>query len=425
MPPVVVLHVDSLRREYPSAWMLARRFKQAGCRVILTSRISTIPLLRFFTPDVLVLSHPFSLPVALLDQVLSRGVQVYVNEAEGALEDEAAISSTYPAGFTDYSRFAGVFVWNTWSREWLAVNRRMDPSRIHPVGSIRNVLIEHMRSRPAAHTVGILSRFEIVNTFDGRHAFQNLLTVDPEDDRQRWYFDRCAIDAEAFAIVAKLIGRVTACGVPVSIRPHPNENVSSYRLLCDRFGPLVTIDASYDLTEWLSRVSVVVGPTSTAYTEAYLARIPIVTTEKIQRCHYTSTARTQVMDAFSQAAHLPATVVEAEAMCLDPALEPKTSVALDRYLAAFYQSDTESDPIGTIVGVVTANARAAAPTAARSAIGLLLKGLIDCASLGRAVLRRHPIQTLVTMRQYHYNSVLHRPNAYMKSADERIVSVDS
>jgi surface carbohydrate biosynthesis protein len=425
MKPVIVIHVDALRREYPSAWLLAQQIEQTGCRVILTSRISTPHLLRLFTPDVLILSHPFSLPQHRLHGLMARGVKVYVSEVEGVLEDDAAIASTYPAGLMDYNLLAGVFVWNTWSRNWLIAHRAIDPGRVHAIGSIRNNLIDTRRDRKPRLTVGILSRFETINTADSLHSFQNLLVVDPEDQGVRWYFDRCAVDAEACAIVARMIGILTTNGVAVSIRPHPNENVSSYRLFRQRFGPLVTIDSSYDITEWLSKVTVVAGPTSTAYTEPYRAGIPIVSTEKIQQCHYSGEARSRLMNEFARAAHMPDSVAEAAAMCMDPALGAKTCPSLDAYFARFYNLDDSKNPIDRVVSIVTEDSAGVSPrsTWAKATWGRALKLLIDCGSLCRLWFSRHPIRGLFNMRQYDYNSVLHRPNAYMKALQRRMRSV--
>ena len=227
MKPVLVIHVDSLRREYVSNWLLGQAFKRAGYRVIMTSRTSTPYLFRVFIPDLVILSHVFALHPAEMTALIKRNVKVYINEVEGVTEDEAGIASTYPPGYIDYGLFAGIFVWSQWSRDWLIKCRNLDPQRVHVTGSVRNSVVAKRKETRAVPIVGILSRFELINTFDGRHNFQNLLEIDPEDDALCWYYDRCAIDSEAFSIVSKLISVLTAQGIAVSIRPHPNENVRS------------------------------------------------------------------------------------------------------------------------------------------------------------------------------------------------------
>lgn len=416
MKPVVVIHVDSFRREYVSNWLLGEKFKRTGYRVIITSRTSTSYLFRVFTPDIVILSHVFALRSSELAALIKRNVKVYINEVEGVINDEACIASTYPAGYINYELLSGIFVWSQWSRDWLIENRNIDPQRVHAIGSIRNSVVVKRKVANSAPVVGILSRFELINTFDGRHNFENLLTIDPENEALRWYYDRCAIDAEAFSIVSKMIGILTAKGIAVSLRPHPNENVSSYRLLQQKFGPLFIVDPSYDLTEWLSKVSVVMGPTSSAYTEAYLARVPVVSTQGIQKCHYSGEDRIKIIDAFSQAAHMPKTVDEAIELCINPLLQPIDSSALNEYFDSFYSTSKKNDPIDEIISIVNgdaANYHFPERTTYRW-LGPVLKYLIDVASLCRAAFTRNPLKSLRNMYQYNFSAVLHRPSAYMK-----------
>ena len=419
MKPVVVIHVDSLRREYVSNWLLGQKLKKSGYRVILTSRISTPYLFRVFTPDIVILSHVFALSTAALAALMKRNVKVYINEVEGVIEDEAGIVSTYPAAYIDYGLLAGIFVWSEWSRDWLMANRNLESHKVHATGSIRNSILFKREDAITVPVVGILSRFELINTFDGRHNFENLLVIDPEDETLRWYYDRWAIDAETFSIVSKMIAILTARGIAVSIRPHPNENTSSYKLLQKKFGPLFSIDRCYDLNEWLSKLSVVVGPTSTAYTEAYLAGIPVVSTQGIQKCHYTGVDRIKIINEFARAAHSPKTVDDAVALCADLSLPPINSAELNDYFDSFYSTGKKTDPIDQIVKIVLED------SASNSLpgrwyfrwIGPTLKHLIDIASLSRALLCRHPLRSLLNMKQYNFCAILHTPSAYMKKLE--------
>jgi surface carbohydrate biosynthesis protein len=417
--PVVVIHVDAFRREYVSDWLLGQKFKRAGYRVIITSRTSTPYIFRVFTPDIVILSHVFSLSSRELTAMIRRNVRVYTNEVEGVIDDIAGIASTYPEGYIDYSLFSGIFVWSQWSRDWLIKHRNIDSQRVLATGSIRNSIVAKCRDVNHKTVIGILSRFELVNGFDGRHQFENLLLTDAEDESTRYYYDRCAIDAEAFCIVAKIIGILISKDIQVSIRPHPNENVSNYRLLKSKFGPLLSIDASDDLVEWLGKVSVVVGPVSTAYTEVYLSGIPIVSTEGIQRCHYSGADRIKSIEEFSRAAHMPKSVSDAVALCINPSLQPIKSSELDDYFDRFYTIEKKTDPTDDIVDFVLRNEVPGNFPWRRvpRSLGPLIKYCIDVASLCRAALTRRPLMSLRNMYQYNFNAVLHSPSAYMKRLD--------
>jgi hypothetical protein len=419
MKPLVVIHIDSLRREYASSWFLGQKFKLAGYSVVLTSRASTSYLLRILKPEIVILSHVFTLSADMLTKLCRGKVKVYINEVEGVLLDEAGIASTYPTGYIDYSILSGIFVWSQWSRDWLIQNRHLDPAQVHATGSIRNSIIVKRGLINTAPVVGFLSRFEVINTFDDRHKFENLLALDPEDKGLLWYYERCGIDSEAFSIVSKMIGILTRKGIAVSIRPHPNENVSSYSLLKERFGPLLSIDSSCDLTEWLGKVSVIAGPVSTAYTEAYLANIPIVSTQGIQKIHYTDVDRIKIISKFARAAYLPSTVDDAVSLCENPLLAPINSSDLNDYFDSFYSIKKESDPIDEIVAFVDSDAKAALLTQHFMLrwFGRTLKYFIDLASLTRMIFSRHPLKSFRLMKQYDFNSFLHHPNAHMKNIE--------
>ena len=97
-----------------------------------------------------------------------------------------------------------------------------------------------------------------------------------------WWYERLPIDAEAFSISFKLMKKLVKNGFNVSVRPHPNENLEAYKKLKKYLGPLFSIDTSNSIHEWLSKVNVIFGTSSSAFTEAYLYNIPIISSTKIK-----------------------------------------------------------------------------------------------------------------------------------------------
>ena len=97
------------------------------------------------------------------------------------------------------------------------------------------------------------------------------------------------------------------------------------------------------------------GPTSTAFTEPYLAKIPIISISKIQKFKYNSVDRTSVLDKFDKSAYTPETVNEAYIMCTSNNLKPKEITRLDNYFREFYSLDNENDPINNLVNTITKN----------------------------------------------------------------------
>lgn len=416
----VVIHIDALRREYLSAWLLGERFKRAGYRVLLTSRHSTARLLKFFTPNIFIPTHVFLIEPRKLADFVKRGIKIYVSEVEGT-DHEIGVSTTYPDKAyneaIDYSIFSGIFVWSNYAYNWLIINRSIDPQKVYKNGSVRQSILSRPVRKTNAVVVGILSRFEIINTFDKRHFFSNLMTLDPEDADWRWYFERCAIDSETFSIVNKLMGILLKKGYRISMRPHPNENLEGYQLLKDKFGTSFELDNSYSINEWLSSVSVVFGTTSTAFTEPYLAHIPIVSTSKIQNFNYSAEDQVKLIRKFDMSAYTPATIEEAAGLCTQLSLPAKSSAELDDYFNSFYSLDNPVDPIDRIIDVIEKeNADSPATTSVYEyyfAQSFLV--LVDFLFLLKGALRSGNFRSLGTLVIYNYNRLLHRPSAFMKS----------
>jgi len=418
---IVVIHVDALRREYLSSWYLGERLKKKGFHVFLTSRHSTSRLLRFLTPDAFISTHVFQLQPNQWEKLVSNGGNAYINEVEGT-NHQSGVASTYPAvshqnDFFNYNLFSRIYVWNQYTRKWLHKKRNIAIDNIMAVGSIR--LSKSLQTNTANHikSIGILSRFEVINTFDKRHFFENLISIDPESKDTKWYFERCAIDSQTFSITCKFINLVTSKGYKVIVRPHPNENLDAYSFLQQKFGSFVEIDTSYTIEEWLLKVSKVFGPTSSAFTDAYIRGVPIISMSNIQTFKYTGVAHRSVMEMFDQAAYKPDTVEKAADLCAKKELLPKKTEALDRYFNKFYNLKLSHDPIVKIVNDITnlqsTNQRFRNPLRILATKTFIL--VFDFLAILKNLLSLNPAQRMRAHQIYNLNHLLHRPSAYMRS----------
>lgn len=409
--PIALVHTDALRREYPANWVLAQNLEAAGYRVILTSRSSTQRLLRFFTPEVVILSHVFSLSESELASLHKRGARIFSNEVEGEIEgNELGISGTYPEDIA-YQYFEKIFTWSEWSAGWLVKKRHVDPGRVAAIGCTRLSLMKYFRSTPGRQRVGILSRFEIINTFDGRHPFENLMSLDVRHPRSRAYLERTVVEMESFAITSQVIEALTAKGIAVSIRPHPNEAVEPYRLLKKRYGPLLDVDTGPDYMGWLENLSIVVGTLSSAYTEPYLLDIPIVSIDGLQEANYRSVHMNPFMETFSRACHRPADLSSLLQLCSDPDLAPRQDAQLQAQLSAIYFLNSTADPMDRLVALL------GPPVARHRFTGLFAgaaKVMLDVLSVTSTLWKKSPKIAFRTHLIYNYNAFLHGPSAFMK-----------
>ena len=331
---------------------------------------------------------------------------------EGEIEgNQLGISGTYPKEIA-YRYFEKIFTWSNWSASWLAKERQVDPARVSATGSIRLSLLRHFKSKPDRHRIGILSRFEIINTFDGRHPFDNLMSMDIRDMRGRAYLERTVVEMESFAITCQVIESLVSKGIAVSIRPHPNEGIEAYQLLQKKYGPLLDVDSSTDYMGWLERLSTVVGTLSSAYTEPYLLGIPIVSIDALQESNYQSAHMNPFMETFSQACHRPRDLPALLEMCADQQLAAIKNPELQQQLSAIYSLSNQVDPIEKVVLAVGHTA-----SSVHKLSGVFAKPaklMLDVLSLVSCVWKKSPKLAFRTHRIYNYNTLLHRPSSFMR-----------
>ena len=420
---IVIIHVDTYRREYSSCYLLKNLFRSKGYTVYLTSRISTHILLKNFVPDILVITHTFTLNNVLKDKVQSLGCQLYLNIFEEVINDKTYMNIMY-RDEVNPNKFDGIFVWSEWAKNWLIENKKIDVNKIHAIGSIRNsvlFLIANLKKKNKLSTteIGFLSRFESLNTWNKRHPFIDLLLIDPEnanDADGRYYFEKRKIDAESFSLFAKLLSLLVKTGNILKMRPHPNELVDSYEILIKHFGKKnLLIDDTTDLCEFFYNSRLVVGPVSSAFVEAYLLQIPIISIHSIQRNHYSSFEVQESLDILSEATYKPKSIAEAFDLCMDLTLKHKISVKLDVFLEKQYSLINHPDPANEMVNIIHSNCILNEPLnyyISRLSIGLYLK-LIELLRIFTQLVGLGLPYSIST--RYNYNSIIHRPSSFIKA----------
>ena len=81
---IVVIHIDTFKREYFAAWVLGQKLKKEGFNILLTSRHSTKRLLKIFFPNIFIATHINTIDTHLIKKLKKRGTKVFIHEAEAA-----------------------------------------------------------------------------------------------------------------------------------------------------------------------------------------------------------------------------------------------------------------------------------------------------------------------------------------------------
>lgn len=417
-----IIYIDALRREYAASWLLGEAVKlNSSIRVIYASRSSLTYLLRILSPEFLVTSHPFAVEQHVVERVVRNGTKIVCCQVEGIVRVEHDIDTTYPSTI-DYSLFHKIFVWNAWERDWLIKNRNISQDNIDVSGCIRNDLIKNVNAAPNAKRIGIIGRFEMINTFDGRHPFQNFLSMEGR------HIDRWKTDLEALYVSMRLTKELIDRGFSVSLRPHPNENLQSYKFFKDKLGPNFSVDAGHDLYEWLETVDVVAGTVSTAFLEPYLIGRPIVCLDSLFAFAGNDLYK-EWRDNFHAMSYMPKTYDELSELFSTPELPAKKSDVVEKYILDFYSLKDYSDSNG--VGIVSRSIVNAAlgpratgvQTWLKLNFSVLIKYVIDLLGLFRACVQNRGAWTIRNMRQYNYNEFLHPPTGFMKKCKQKYLEI--
>jgi surface carbohydrate biosynthesis protein len=427
---IVLIHVDAMRREYVGAWILSELLKKNGYRVILTARHSTRRLIKKFNVSHYISTHVYQHSPEDWLVFKKRGIKLYVAEVEG-IDFEDGWTDTYPthvgASKIDYSLFDGFFVWSSASKKWLAKTHGISQTQIFITGSIRQSKYIRQQKEITNKVIGFISRFEVINTFDSRHVFENLMKLDPESPQDYWYFDRCFIDAEVFALYVKIIKRLVKLGYVVSIRPHPNESTNAYDLVKKMFGDKVQIDDSYGITEWLAKVSTVISTSSTAFTDAYLLKKRIVSLTKIQKHHFRDPSQKDLYSRFDRLAYVPSTIddlVNFISCSDDNYLDNPLG---EEHLKSYYSIDPDTDPADSMLKIISSVNGMSISNSTYYSIFLWVF-FIDILALLKMSLSIRPVLKTKNFINYNYNRLLHRPTNFMlslkKSLDGNARGVD-
>lgn len=408
---IALLHIDSLSREFDAVCLLKSTLEMSGVKVVLSSRLTTYHLCKLVTPDVVVLTHTFSLPNALKRDLQRRGCKVFLNVVEEVLRDETYMKILYRDD-VEPERFDGIFLWSFWAKNWLLKNTRVHPSRVHAFGSIRNSLIRFTERYKIKHRkIGFLGRFEGINTWDRRHPFVDLAEMDPEilDVDSRYYFDKKLVDSECFCLAVKAIRELIFAGFEVVLRPHPNEDLSSYQFLKSRFGSNLTIDDGTSLINFLGSVKCVCGPVSSAFTEAYLLGVPIISFDGMQKFRYHDREIYEPLEFLSKGTHQPKSVNELVNICSQKEIKQVVSKDLSKYLKEFYSLEDQHDEVTAVAKHLLdsiKNKQGAGLATYFAAI--IIRAIIDLLRIVQAVTVRRNSFPLRSLRRYHFNSILHR-----------------
>jgi len=413
---LVVIHIDTLRREFSYCYVLAKAFESLGYRVLLASRRNLKVILSVLSPQILILSHSFVLPKESLRKIKNEKTNIYIIPVEIIGDEKLMYPNDYPED-VDYSVFKGIFLWNDHYKDWLVSERVVDPNRVYTFGSPRLSLCRFINKKKNNNVIGFIGRFEFINDYAKRLPLSALLTL-PE--AHAYFLNRWFAEIEGSFIYGRLIPCLIESGYKISIRPHPHEYPATYNILKHAYGEKVVIDDSVDFLGWLENVDALVATLSTSLTEAHLLGKPIVSIDKIFKENY-MIHYDRHLENYLSVCHTPASVDEAKELLKKPLTTKCPGEEMNAFLKRYYnvKDDKGFSSLENIVRVIHGeNKDRVRLSKLKGSLALLLYLMIDAVLLLKNL--RH--RAFYLNRHYNFCFLIHKPTDFMKRAASGIAA---
>jgi len=326
---LVIIHIDTLRREYSYCYLIKKGFEQLGYRVFLVSRRNFKAILSIISPEILVISHCHDSQSDFIKKISDK-TNIYNVPVECLGDEKYMYPLMYPEDF-DLRSIKGIFLWSNYFREWLINNREIDPEKVYCSGSPRVSMSKYVEKKKT-NVIGFIGRFEFLNNFQREPALQSLLMM----TKQRKHFlQRSFAEIEGVLIYIELIDYLINNGYKVSIRPHPQERILTYDVLKEKYKGKLAIDDGVDFLGWLESVDLVVATISTSLTETYLTGTPIISVDSMFKENYMKNYE-KWTEKYMSIAYTPSSMDETKELFKKDLNGKQSHPEMDEFLERFY-----------------------------------------------------------------------------------------
>lgn len=274
--------------------LLGEAIERVGLPVVYANRASLSKMIRTLNPAVTIINGVASLGDLESLRQHSELTRFIVVPSEGLFWDD------YPAKTKFISRehcscIDRFFLWGQSVAQRLQDLNFASPQQCVVTGRLQMDLLDHFAEARKRRTSGVLprsrsrirfgfiSRFNTLNIFDRRGVpkvvFENMSNdkLEGEVEDMLWYSIKTM--RRYYEILDHLMKNDAAC---VSWRPHPEEDLTAYRFLKERYGDRFEINyGTQDLAEWLVQQDCLLMPFSTSFVEATAMGVPVISVNNL------------------------------------------------------------------------------------------------------------------------------------------------
>ncbi len=307
----VIIRAHTARRDIAPAVLVERMLQRLGCQTFIASVRNFEWVMRKWQPQGVVLLAP---GVARRARELRPDSQIIFLDGEGFQSEDISTVTLWRDEPEQYTSLDLCLLWGPIIREHMTnLTPQFDQSITRVIGNPKFDLIRYMPDsvKPDGEPkkVGILGRFPTINHHEGIPTIRGLWSKVNLD-----FVVNCCY---AFHAIHNVVQRILdETDYIISIRPHPMEQVEAYRdWVIPSFGAKhrdrFEIDESLVITDWIAQQRAVIAPTSTAFLEAYLLKVPVINIDRLAGTAEYNAGYAQVCAEWQAAAYQPNSVEEA------------------------------------------------------------------------------------------------------------------
>ncbi len=324
---IVFLYADALRRDLSTCYIIERALNERGVRTFICSRRNFSRFFKHIIPQKLFLLGQIDACYEQHVQHIAKGYnsEIFFMPSEGFLAN-SQYKLVYPEIF-EFSNVEAIFFWGRNSLQWFKENRIIDnPQKLKRVGYSRlPIAREYQTSVKRDKKIGFIGRFAALNDIYKRGLLDFYLS-EPSLSNRVQTAARQEIESKAINCYIDLFEFiVNHTDLKISFRPHPNEDVSTYRYLTERYGPRFEMNLGYDVAEWMASCLCMVGVSSFSYVDAYATQTPVICLDHYLKTKSKALLMEPVLEWMYECCHLPDTLDDIKRLLTDRHLKPISS----------------------------------------------------------------------------------------------------
>jgi len=279
---VIFLYSNSVKRDYSTCYLIKKKLKKDKIRSIICSRRNLNKFLKIVVPKKLFLIGQIDIiPQKIINSAINGKSQIYFMPSEGYTA-ERIYDATYPNN-NIYDYISSIYFWGPNPYNWFKKNRNIDDlKKLKNIGCVKIPIAKvYSEKKNPSNRIGFIGRFCSFNDLYQRCPMEFFLYENTKDEIDQ-ITARVSVETESLSFYLKTFIKIFEnSNFIISYRPHPNENPNTYRFLLNKYKDRFELNYDYDVADWFSKCSKVVGLASTSYVDASITGTPVISIDKL------------------------------------------------------------------------------------------------------------------------------------------------